>query len=186
MGAKPMPVSTGLGPEIDRLAMLSPTLLADLRDIKAKGFQIVPSHAGRGSFTDPRAVPSTITIDLEENDTTERVIATLAHELGHATHPPVYDRSSKQAYVDGLLAGEGAAAFNAIRVQRELQTHGTPPAVLPGGDELNRAYDQYLMDGNYDGAIRQMGEVYRTMETSNTGQNYGDYFGASYDRVTAR
>ncbi|WP_369678973.1 hypothetical protein [Burkholderia ubonensis] len=111
---------------------------------------------------------------------------TLAHEVGHATYPLREDCSSKAAYVNSTLEDEGAATINNIKVRREVLANGGQDIGIAGNStnhaSYNKAYDQFLLDGDADAARRAIGEQIGEGElTSNTRQPYAEYYGNWYD-----
>ena len=114
----------------------------------------------------------------------------LAHEVGHATYPYVAHFSSKEVYVHGALADEGAATLNNIKVQREILANQGPDIQLAGSQAnhaaYNAAYDQFLQDGNADAARRVIGNIFSSGEApsgATDGKSYYDYYGDWYDDV---
>jgi type VI secretion system secreted protein VgrG len=111
----------------------------------------------------------------------------LAHEAGHAKYHYKQDVSSKDAYVKGALADEGAATLNNVKVQREINANGGPDIGIAGNSanhpSYNSAYDQYKKDGDKAAARDKIGSVFGKGEKiSNTGQTYEDYYGSWYDK----
>ncbi|MDN3369987.1 type VI secretion system tip protein VgrG, partial [Ralstonia pseudosolanacearum] len=112
---------------------------------------------------------------------------TLAHEVGHATYAFKPDYSSKAAYVNGTLADEGAATMNNVKIQREILAKDGQDIGIAGNSAnhaaYNKAYDQFLKDGNAEAARQAIGAQFGKGEiTSNTHQPYADYYGSTYDK----
>jgi type VI secretion system secreted protein VgrG len=112
---------------------------------------------------------------------------TLAHEVGHATYPYSENVSSKAAYVNGTLADEGAATMNNIKVQREILAKGTDIGIAGNSANhaaYNKAYDEFVKDGDAAKARQAIGSIFGSGEkTSTTGQSYADYYGSWYDKT---
>jgi type VI secretion system secreted protein VgrG len=179
-------VTTGLGADVDALAAKSPSLQKDLAQLQKDGWKIEYGPPGGGSTANRGT--KTILIDGNEKGNPTAVTQSLAHEVGHATYPYKPDVSSKDAYVKGALADEGAATLNNIKVQREILANGGPDIGIAGNPAnqagYNAAYDQYLKDGDAKKARDAMGATFGTGEiTSNTHQPYADYYGDWYDKT---
>ncbi|CAM3385979.1 hypothetical protein [Burkholderia ubonensis] len=183
--AKPVDtVKTGLGSDVDQLAAKSPSLQSDLRKLDEEDWEINFGPSGGGSFADRRR--KIITIDGDLKDHPVSATQTLAHEVGHATYPLREDCSSKAAYVNSTLDDEGAATINNIKARREILANGGQDIGISGNSanhaSYNKAYDQFLLDGDADAARRAIGEQFGEGElTSNTRQPYAEYYGNWYD-----
>ncbi len=185
-GGAPKPVSSGLGNDVDGLAAKSPSLQKDLQALKNDGWKIEYGKPGSGSSADRKN--KSISLDGNLNGKTAAATQVLAHEVGHATYPFKADFSSKTAYVDSTLADEGAATLNNIKVQREVIAAGGSDIGVAGNSTnhaaYNKAYDQFLKDGNAASARKSIGAAFGKGETtSTTGQPYADYYGAWYDKA---
>ena len=179
---------TGLSDDIDKMVAKSPSLTKDLETLKKDGWKIVYGAPGKGSYVDESAVPPTITIDGGKKGDPVSATRSLAHEVGHATSLYKPDFSSKSAYVNGALSDEGAAMMNNIKVQREILANEGPDIGISGNAAnhtgYNKAYDQFLKDGNAAKARNSIGNVFGNGEiTSTTNQSYANYHGGWYDRT---
>jgi len=168
-----------------RIARLSPTLLDEWEQARAQGWTFT-SNPGEGTYTNSDQKRINIDPELAKNGPFQRVNA-LSHELGHALHSPPIDRSSKEAYVDSQLDGEGAATMNTIKIEREILAAGGADIVpaAPNDDGYERIYDAYVQAGStpeaYQNAIRQIGQVYGTLTPStDPSTNYREYYGRDY------
>ena len=88
------------------------------------------------------------------------------------------------------MADEGAATLNNIKVQREITANGGPDIGVAGNGAnhaaYNKAYDQFLKDGNAAAARQSIGSVFGKGEiTSTTKQSYANYYGGWYDKAYA-
>lgn len=191
IGGMPI-VTTGLGVDVDALAALSPALQQQIRDLQSQGWTVQWGAAGGGSSADRQA--RTITIDPNGRANPAGLTQTLAHEVGHALYPYRADLSTRETYLRGALADEGAATLNNIRVQREIIANGGPDIGIAGQPRnhpaYNAAYDQYLRDGNAAAARDTIGGVFRNGETASTTtatgpQTYEQYYGGWYDQHIA-
>lgn len=178
-------VDTGLGADIDAMVSKSPSLQKDWETLDKEKWSIEYGPAGGGSTANREK--KLITIDSAEKGKPTAVTQTLAQEIGHATHSYKEDYSSKAAYLNGTLGDEGAATLNNIKVQREILANGGPDIGIAGNSAnhaaYNKAYDQFLQDGNAAAAQQSIGAQFGHGEiTSNTGQTYGNYYGGWYDK----
>lgn len=177
-------VVTGLRDDVDKLVAKSPSLQKDLQQLDKEKWTIEYGPVGGGSTVNRDK--KIISIDGAEKGCPAAATQSLAHEVGHATYPNMPDYSSKSAYVDGALADEGAATMNNIKVQREILSKGGPDIQIAGNSTnhatYNSAYDRFLKDGDAAAARKTIGEKFGLGGmTSNTGQNYADYYGGWYD-----
>ncbi|MDM7553622.1 type VI secretion system tip protein TssI/VgrG [Xanthomonas fragariae] len=190
--APPAPVTTGLGADVDRIAADSPALQSDLQALQADRWTIEYGPAGRGSYADRDANPPVIVIDGAQQGNAAQTAQTLSHEVGHAMYDYQPDFSTKDAYVNGALADEGAATLNNIKVQREILNatqQGTDIGIAGNSSNhaaYNAAYEQFLVDGDAAKAREAIGGIFGTGEKSSVlvnGQqvNYHDYYGDWYD-----
>ena len=178
-------VKTGLGDAVDKIAAKSPSLQKDLEKLDKEKWAIEYGPVGDGSVANRDK--KLISIDGKFKDDPIEVTKLLAHEVGHATYPYKDDFSSKSAYVNGALADEGAATLNNIKVQREIQANSGLNIRIAGNstnhDGYNKAYDQFLKDGNAESARQSIGTLFGKGEiTSNTNEPYADYYGNWYDK----
>jgi hypothetical protein len=177
-------VTTGLGSDADRLINLSPSLQADCRQLLEDGWSFEYGPEGGGSYAD--RTRKVIVLDGNLRGNPQGIVQMLSHEVGHATYAYEHDFSSKKAFLNGTLADEGAAVMDNIKVQREILANGGPDIGLPGNREnhqaYNKAYDQYLANGDAQTARNTIGTIMAHGEiTSTTGQTYYDYYGGWYD-----
>ncbi|MEU0497758.1 EspA/EspE family type VII secretion system effector [Mycobacterium sp. NPDC006124] len=184
-GTPQRPFEGVLSDEEWRIARLSPTLLDEYQQARAQGWTFT-SNPGVGTYTNDRDKVVNIDPDLAANGPFQRVNA-LSHELGHALKNPPLDRSSKDAFVDSRLDGEGAAVVNTIAIEREILAAGGTDIVpaAPNDDRFERIYDSYVQAGStpaaYADAIRQIGQVYGTLVPStDPSTTYREYYGRDY------
>jgi type VI secretion system secreted protein VgrG len=182
--AAPAAAKTGLGADVDAIAAKSPTLQKQLSELKDDGWTIEYGTPGEGSFANRDK--KVITIDGNQKGNPNAAAQTLAHEVGHAKYPYVPDESSRDNYVKGALADEGAATLNNVKVQREINSAGGPDIGIAGNPAnqkgYNDAFDQLQKDGDEAKARDTIGGVFGKGEkTSNTNQTYEDYYGSYYD-----
>ncbi|MET0383072.1 MAG: hypothetical protein ABW032_06575 [Burkholderiaceae bacterium] len=173
----------GLGEEIDRIFNKSPKLQSDWSTLSRQHWRIEYGRNGGGSFADRQQ--KTITVDGSKRNDPAAVVSTLSHELGHAMYDYVEDTSSRENYVRGCLADEGAAELNRLRARREILDNGGPNIGSPSSNHVayNAIYDDFLRDGDVVKARHAIGAIFRNGErTSGTFELYGDYYGSFYDR----
>ena len=115
----------------------------------------------------------------------------MCHRSRVATHSYTPDYSTKAAYLNGTLGDEGAATLNNIKVQREIVANGGPDIGIAGNSAnrpvYNKAYDQFLKDGNAQTAQQSIGKQFGTGEISSVkvdgkSLNYNEYYGNWYDK----
>jgi type VI secretion system secreted protein VgrG len=181
-------VKTGLGDKVDAIVAKSPTLQNDYKSLKDKGWNVVWGPKGGGTYANRQT--KVVTVDSGEKDNPAAVAQSLSHEFGHAQYDYVEDLSTKDAYVKGALADEGAATMNNIKVRREIRANGGPDIGIAGNPKnqpaYNKAYDKYLKDGDAGAARNAIGAIYGAGEkTSNTNQPYANYYGSWYDNNIA-
>lgn len=181
-------VNTGLGDGVDRLARKSPSLRGDMKNLKDHGWRVLYGEPGGGSYANREKQVITLDGNLKANpvDATQ----TLSHEVGHAMYPYKEDDSSREAYVNGALADEGAATMNNIKIRREILANGGQDIGIAGNSAnqsaYNTAYDTFLKDGNAKAARQAIGAQFGEGEiTSNTHQPYAEYYGSYYDKFVA-
>jgi hypothetical protein len=180
---KPRPPVRPVPPErprtLETLIGLSPTLTADLEDLKHAGWKIIYDAADL-----PRAYEGDtklIAIPKKVMSDPDAVILMLAHEVGHAKSGINADPSwmTLEVYVDAKLRGEGAAVLKTIQVQRESRL---PFKITAGWGNHDNYYDIYeaLISGEISEseARRQIGEIYRNGEyiDFDRGMSYGKFY----------
>jgi type VI secretion system secreted protein VgrG len=186
-GADKGSVQSGLGSEVDEIAGKSPTLQKDMEDLQKQGWKTQYGPSGGGSHANRDT--QTITIDGALKNDPKQATQVLAHEVGHAKYPYKPDYSTKDAFVKGTLADEGAATMKNIQVQREIKANGGPDIGLAGNSNnhgaYNAAYDQYLKDGNAGAARDKIGSIFGNGErvSGPTNPTYNDYYGGWYDQA---
>jgi type VI secretion system secreted protein VgrG len=181
-------VSTGLGDGVDKLAGKSPSLQADMKTLKDRGWRVLYGTPGGGSYANRQGQVITLDGNLKANPV--GATQTLSHEVGHAMYPYKEDDSSRAAYVNGCLADEGAATMNNIKVRREILANGGQDIGIAGNSAnqpaYNTAYDTFVKDGNANAARKAIGDKFGEGEiTSNTHQPYAEYYGSYYDKYVA-
>lgn len=168
-----------------QIARNSPTLLDEWDQARAQGWTFT-SESGEGTYTDSRNKVINIDPDLAQNGPFQRVNA-ISHELGHALKNPPIDHSSKEAFVNSRLDGEGAATMNTMKIEREILAAGGADIIpaAPNDDKFEQIYDAYLQAGStseaYSSAIRQIGDVYGNLVPStDPTTTYREYYGRDY------
>lgn len=180
------PYSKELGPDADKLTAGSPTLSKDLQTLKKEEWSIEYGEAGKGSFVDRDKKLINLDPDLKNNP--KELTKVLSHEVGHAKYPYQPDLRSKEAYLKGVLDDEGAATMKNIKVQREILKSSRVDIGIAGQPKniptYNKAYNQYLKDGDYKSAIRKIGNEFGHGEiASTTKETYAESHGNWYDNV---
>lgn len=175
-------------PEVRQIASQSPSLQNQLQELEEDGWLIIEGRSGGGSYADS----DNKFLVIEDNDSATEQANGLAHEVGHAQygerpyHAPT-DDMTRQEYIDQNvrehLLDEGSAQFNSATVRDEIQSNGGPDIGIPGSltDDYQAVYDQFQAgDITQQEAINQMADLMGNETTSNTGENYRDYYGKTY------
>lgn len=180
------PFVTGLGSEVDAIAARSPTLQAQLKQLDDKGWTFLyGTEAPSKTMYDPRRPHIAISPDLQSRPA--MVVQQLVHEVGHALHPTQWDTSSRAAYVDSALRGEGWATLANVTAQQEILAAGGPDIGIASarpmrmGPQYQAIYQQYVVDGDANKAVGAIGQLYGQNEITGHGIPYADYYGNNYD-----
>lgn len=184
-------VSTGLGPEVDQMMRLSPTLLAKVKKLKDEGWTLEYGTAGKGTFTDK--THKKIVIDSNDKGDTTAILNSLAHETGHATydvpwHPP--KGLTRQQYVERNtrenLRDEGEATLSEYEVRDELLAAGGPDIGISGGNRKakDKAYADYKKHGDRARARDDIGQIFHDKEhpSNDTSKTYYDYYKGPHEK----
>lgn len=180
-------VKSGLGQNVDDIAGKSPTLQKDMQELKEAGWTTQYGPNGQGSHADRDK--KVITIDGNLKNDPAQATQVLAHEVGHAKYDYKPDYSSKQSYLRGAMADEGAATMKNIEVRREILANNGPDIKIAGNSAnhpaYNAAYDQYVKDGNAAAARDKIGAAFGNGErvSGATNPTYNEYFGGWYDKA---
>jgi type VI secretion system secreted protein VgrG len=164
----------------------SPTLQAQLKELKENHWVIQPGIAGGGSYT--LGEQKVIIVDPEHMVDANETVQTLAHEAGHAVYPVAQDHSSRENFIKSQLLDEGGATLNNIKIQREILANGGSDIdVAAGSDQTatayNRIYDEMISgDISRKNAMKTIGDIIGKDEiASGTDQKYYEYYGLQYD-----
>ncbi len=179
---------TKLGKDVNEMALKSESLKDTIVDLQNRGWKIKVGKRGGGSFAN--SAKKTITIDPGRS--TKAIVISLAHESGHANYvdppdPPVEDPSPTiakgEAYIRKIveinLLNEGQAQIVACKTAAELEAAGETDIKISGGhsDQYKAVYKK-IVDGTYtmDQGRKEMAKIMGTEITSNSGENYVDYY----------
>ncbi|GAA0307327.1 PAAR domain-containing protein [Psychrobacter aestuarii] len=171
---------TNLGEDIDKIAAHSPTLQEHIRELQEDGWDIQYGPDAEGtyvSYDEKRIIVS----EYYKNSPTKAMHA-FTHEVGHATYPGEIDISSKEAYVNSKLTGEGGAVNYSTMIRQEVLENGNID-ILGHVDSKDMAvytsiYNEY---GDTEEAWEQLGQYWSTNITSTTGEHYDDFYARRYD-----
>lgn len=161
----------------------SPGLRADIERIQSQGFDIRWGPPGAGTYLVEKGVGRAIVIDQSARGDGARIAGALSHEIGHKEFREPVDRSTREAYVTGLLRDEAGATVHNARVRREILDNGGPDIGFAGHNatQYEAITDQMLAGRITEAqAIERIAEVYKTERTSNTKETYEDYYGKYY------
>jgi hypothetical protein len=184
-------VTTGLGADVDAIVNQSIQLRDDIRKLQAQGYVFTFGAAGGGSFTSRGS--HTITIDPNAKGLPASLTQTVAHEVGHGGYPEPRDIPPKglthdqfiKANVDQHLRDEGAANFENCVAREQILARGGPDIGVAGTQQAQylAIYADFKAGKiTKDQAIDQMAQLFGNETTSNTGENYRDYYGHEYER----
>ncbi|MBI3360562.1 MAG: hypothetical protein HY023_05565 [Chloroflexi bacterium] len=179
---------TNLDPQVATIANQSATLRNQLDQLERGGWTIVAGTPGGGSVTN--STTKQITVDPSESAAVQ--VGSVAHEAAHALYgePPYHAPTptmTKAQYVqqnvDEQLRGEGNSMMNEATVQSEVHAAGGPDTGISGTQSAT--YAQLYRDFQAgtitrDQAIQRMGTAVGNDTTSNTHENYRDYYGKTY------
>ena len=153
------------------------------------GWTIRRGTPGAGSVTNNQ----TKTITIDPNDSVNQQAAGIAHEIGHAQygnppyHPPTATMTRDQYIqqnVNEQLRNEGAAQLNAAIARDEIRQAGGADVGIPGSQTAayQQVYDNFKAGTiTRDQATDQMATLMGNETTSNTHENYRQYYGHSYE-----
>ncbi|GFZ89423.1 hypothetical protein [Dyella caseinilytica] len=180
----PPPFVTGLGSEADAIAAKSPTLQGQLKQLKADGWTFGYGEAPPSkTIYGPKQPHIEISPDLQSRPAA--VVQQLAHEVGHALHPTLWDTSSRDAYLSNALRGD---TLNNVKVQQEILAAGgldigiasaNPSLLIP---QYQAIYQQYVVSGDANTAVNAIAQLYGKHEITGGGIPYADYYGGYYDQ----
>jgi hypothetical protein len=179
---------TKLSKAVNDLSLKSETLKDNIVDLQNRGWKIKVGKRGKGSFTDKAAK----TITMDPSQSTKDLVEGLAHETGHAEYtappdPSVDDKNPDVAkgreyirkVVENALLDEGQAQIVACKTAKELVDKGETDINIPGGhsDEYKDVYKK-IVDGtiSMDEGRKQMAKIMGGETTSNSNENYVDYY----------
>ena len=179
---------TKLSNDVNALSLKSETLKDNLVDLQNNGWKIKVGKRGKGSFTDKAAK----TITMDPSQSTKEIVEGLAHETGHAEFtapddPSVSDPSPDVAkgreyirkVVENALLDEGQAQIVACKTAKELEAQGETGINIPGNHsaEYKAVYDKIEAGTlSMDAGRKEMAKIMGSETTSNSGENYVDYY----------
>jgi len=180
----PPATQSGLGSDVDGLVAKSPSAQRRLEAFQNRGGTVEWGPSGGGSYYDSSA--KKIVIDGAERTQPAAAMQGLSHELGHANSPVVVDESSKDAYVNSMLADEGEATLANCEARSEITSNGGPDIGVAGqhGQQYQDIYAAHPLPSQRAEARQAIGASFGSGEvTSTTGQSYSAYYGNAYDQA---
>jgi type VI secretion system secreted protein VgrG len=182
----------GFGAEVDRLIEMSPTLTANLQAADERNITIVfadRSEADRAN--------DIIRIDRSKAGDPAALVATLAHETGHALYeldPEVpMEGLTQSEYIsenlDRHMKDEGEATIVNIQVRQEILTASAAsehtveiPVLGKHGRKYIKLYEEHPAPGDRDRLRTKIGALFRGGERpgSTPEQTYGERYRAYY------
>ena len=174
-------VITNLGDDVDKIAADSPTLQENIKDLQEADWNIMYGPDSGGTYTNYE--DREIVVSEYYRDKPAMAMHALTHEVGHATYQGEIDISSRDAYIDSKLKGEGGAAIYSVMIREELLDNGAIDIMKPHSDpnELKTLVSAYEKYGDDHSAWSEAGKVYGNRKTSTTGEKYNDFYGHRYD-----
>ncbi|MGO4613371.1 hypothetical protein AB4305_04285 [Nocardia sp. 2YAB30] len=179
--------SEDLGPEVDRLVAMSPTLSKNVRELQAAGWTIGYGSIKAGGTTNRGE--KKILINPDGKNDPLLITAELAHETGHATagseyiysitdpgpgedYRQWYDKNLYKAYQD-----ESNAGLMTAKVRREILDNGGPD--IDHIDDITKtSYDAYAAgDLTRQAAVDLLADHLRDHPGG-----YRDYYGKDLDK----
>ncbi|WP_328410212.1 hypothetical protein [Nocardia sp. NBC_00403] len=148
--------SAHLGPEVDRLIAMSPTLSKNVRELQAAGWTIGYGSIDAGGLT--FRGEKKILINLEGKNDPLLITAELAHETGHATAGSEYTYSIiapdpgeqyghwREKNLYKAYQGESNAGLMTAEVRREILGNGGPD--IGHIDDATKAADNSYAAGD--------------------------------------
>jgi len=180
--------TTPLSKDVNKMSQKSATLKDNIVKLQNDGWTIKKGIAGKGSFADR----STKTITIDPSEGTKDIVVGLAHETGHADYtkpadPSVEDDSPSIAkgkeyirkVVENCLLDEGQAQIVACKTAKELEAAGETGISIPGAnsDKYKEIYEKIEAGTlTMDQGRKEMAKVMATETTSNSSENYIDYY----------
>jgi uncharacterized Zn-binding protein involved in type VI secretion len=186
LSAKAQSIVDGLTPEMQADIAASPKLRKQLNDLANRGensWDIKLNGTKRGADANREARAITIGSGYED-------VNVLAHEVGHAQYDvpdqiPADPSMTRDQYVqqnlDQHLIDEGEAQFNEFEIRQDILDNGGRDIGNRGDVAAQEIYERFRRgEVSRDDAVRQMGQGFRNKPTSTSGENYGDFYSASY------
>lgn len=190
-------VHTGLGDKIDEIAAKSPTLEHNLATLQNNRWTIKYGEKGAGSFTN--RTKSIITLDANKKRHILSLIASLAHESGHALYRPAApvlmdEHVNRQQYIDRNLdrhlQDEGEATITNLQVRAELLKAKQGDIGVSGAKpkEYIGLYKKYPEAKDRDKLRAEIGKIFAQGEHPSTAPNmtYGEFYGKPFEAAWDR
>jgi WXG100 family type VII secretion target len=179
----------GFSDKVREMVKKSPHLRAQIFGLQQDGINFQVGTAGQGSSFNS----GTQTITIEPGRTDREIVASIAHEVGHARSkradyipdtPTMTRDAFVDANVDNQLKGEADAQLNAAIVRAEVKANGGPDIGIPGTQtaKYQAVYNKFVKgDLTHDQAIEQMATLMGNERVSTPPIiPYRDYYGNFY------
>ncbi|WHU04984.1 LysM peptidoglycan-binding domain-containing protein [Sphingomonas sp. NIBR02145] len=178
---------TILGPDVGKLLANSPSALAQIATLNAKGYKIEIGPAGKGTYTD--VDHRRIVISQDRFDSAGNVVDALGHEIGHALYTGKDNLTSRADYIQGKMRGEAFATWNELTINQEINT-ALPNSIVVGGSTgttIKAIFDanSAVMGKNPTTAVLdQIGAIYANNNPSTAPtKTYTQYYSDGYDAI---
>lgn len=188
----------GFSDKVREIVKKSPHLRAQIFGLQQDGINFQVGTAGDGSSFNS----GTKTITIEPGRTDREIVASIAHEVGHARSkranfipdtPTMTRDGFVDANVDNQLKGEADAQLNAAIVRAEVKSNGGPDIGIPGTQtaKYQAVYNKFVKgDITHDQAIDQMATLMGNERVSTPPvipyrEYYGNFYRAHWDKHIA-
>jgi hypothetical protein len=180
----PMGINNIIGQAAYGVGSKSSTWMEELSTLDQRHWH-VQLQAEAGSRTDYDS--STIFVSSSFLNDPDRLIAEIAHEIGHAMSG-IPRTDSEADFIQDQINTEGAATICNIAVEREIKQNGGPDIPILGSHahEYNSAYDTYVANGDVDAARNAIGTIYADSEKPSSDPGAANYRASWQNFYTAR
>lgn len=182
-GALPKPIETGLGDCIDFMLYGSASMTEQVHRVYSQGYAFL--YANR-SVTDRRN--KKIYIERAGRRVRDQlspaypIVRLVTHELGHAAFPFRANLSSRKKYIESNCENEGLAFSNNVLGRDEIFEISRGKINMGLATAKEKEIESLYRSNTSD--LKRVGMFFcRNNITSNTRENYIDYYGKQYDKI---
>ncbi|WP_264802282.1 hemagglutinin repeat-containing protein, partial [Acetobacter indonesiensis] len=171
------------GDDVLATMIVSETAKNEIISLRKKDWSM--NYANNGTIVTDAQNKSINIGNIYQGDTTFTANQ-LSHELGHALHPTSQDLSSKDAFINSQLIGEGYATINNIKIRNEILSESGRDILVSGSSITAPLYkDVYNKYGGGNDQIMEsiIAKIYGEKEiVGGTKTSYWNYYGDFYDK----